>query len=147
MKASRLLLFAVTFFFASQSLVCAEPGWSFKNLIPGGSDKKPASEQSSMPNPFRAASNQLKKIGSGTKSALAKTKDVMPDWMFPDTRKNIQKSSQTVQGSFGKIKDEMRVAQRAVVSPFKQLAQLGQKEEDPGPQTVTDFLKQDRPKF
>ena len=146
-SARRVILIAITTCLASHSLANAE-GWSFKSLLPGrNNDIPPVQEESEFPNPFKAASNGLKKVNNGTKAMLAKTKDIMPDWMFPETRANISRSSNEVQSSFGKIKQEVRTAQRAVVSPFKKLAELAQPEPDPGPQTVTDFLKQERPKY
>jgi hypothetical protein len=79
----------------------------------------------------------------GTKSFLAKSKQMVPSWMLPKTQERTRKSTTAAKDSYGRLKQEMRVAQKKITAPWKRIGQS--KAETDEPRTVNDFLAQPRP--
>jgi hypothetical protein len=144
---AKLSLFVVSVLIVCQSATLAQSNWSLKKLIPA----KKKSSPELLPSPegnalFREKSSQpspLQKMTGGTKSFLAKSKQMVPSWMLPKTQERTRKSTTAAKDSYGRLKQEMRVAQKKITAPWKRIGQS--KAETDEPRTVNDFLAQPRP--
>jgi hypothetical protein len=136
-RSLRLAVLALTWTLIATGHVSAESKWSFKRMMPSFTKKEspprglyPKSSQPSM----------WSRMNKSTKNAFAKTKQMVPSWLMPETQAKAKRSSDVARGSATKIRDEVRTARRNILAPW------GPKEQAPEkPRTVSDFLGQDRP--
>ncbi len=115
----------------------ADSSWSWSKLNPFA--KKPAATRQAYPKPPEPS--MTKKVTQGTKDFFAKSKQLVPSWMMPKTQERLAKSSRSASDSAGRVDQELRTAKRNILAPWR---------EEPAPkrpETIPDFLGQDRPEF
>ena len=116
----------------------ADSKWSWNKLNPF--TKKPAVTRQAYPLPPEPSMTQ--KISRGTKDFFAKSKQLVPAWMMPQTQDRIAKSTRSASDSADRVDKELRTARRNILAPWRQ--------DEPAPmrpETIPDFLGQDRPEF
>ena len=137
MKAARFAGILLAMSLLSTDVANAESKWSFKKLVPtfGKKDDVPKGlyPESNEPSMFR-------KMNNGTKAFFAKTKDAIPSWLMPETQDRVKRSSASFKNGSERVKGEVREARRNIFAPWGRSTDKAD-----GPETVPDFLSQDRP--
>ena len=137
MRFIRLAIVAMALSLFAISAVHAESKWSFKRLMPG------ADKESKAPKGLYGKSSEpsvWKKMNNGTKSFFAKSKQMVPSWLMPETQTRAKKSESSLKRSTNRIKNELRTARRNIAAPWTR-----PKEAPEAPKTVSDFLALPKP--
>jgi hypothetical protein len=74
---------------------------------------------------------------------FAKSKRLLPGWMQPKTAQRARKSTSAPKDTFGRLQQDVRLAQKKFTAPWKRMTQA--KAEKDEPRSVNEFLSQERP--
>ena len=138
MKFTRLALFVLTVSMLTTDLAQAESKWSWKKLVPtiGKKEEAPRGLYPTADEP-----SVLKKMTNGTKSMFAKTKQMVPPWLMPQTQDRVRRSGNGLKRSTERVREELRTARRNILAPWTKPAETAEP-----PKTVPDFLALPKPK-
>jgi hypothetical protein len=133
----RLAVVIITCCLITGDTVAAESKWSFKKLIPsfGKKDETPRGlfPETKKPSIWRRMNN-------GTKTMMAKSKRVVPNWLMPQTQDRVRRSASSLRDSKDRMNGEVRTARRNFFAPWATKSDTEKR-----PETVPDFLAQPRP--